>query len=56
MFLVAGGVDNYNHLLSSTEVLTMDSPSWTLTTPLPRAVEGVMGVTTEGRLYMTGML
>ena len=46
---------NYN-VLSSTEVLTMDSPDWTLTTPLPRAVYGVRGVTVEGRLYLTGKL
>ena len=32
----------------------MDSPGWTLTTPLPRAVRGVRGVTMGGRLYMTG--
>ena len=52
---MAGGWDGDNYL-SSTEVLTMDSPGWTLTTPLPRAVNGVRGVTVTGRLYMTGKL
>ena len=53
---MAGGADNNNKYLSSTEVLTMDSPGWTLTTPLPRAVDGVRGVTVAGGLYMTGKL
>ena len=34
----------------------MDSPGWTLTTPLPRTVWGLRGVTVAGRLYMTGKL
>ena len=54
---MAGGYDG--EYLSSTEVLTLDSPGWTLTTPLPRAVYGVYGVrgvTVAGRLYMTGKL
>ena len=55
VLLVAGGYDGDNYF-SSTEVLTMDSPGWTLTTPLPRAVAGVRGVTVAGRLYMTGRL
>ena len=42
--------------LSSTEVLTMDSPGWTLTTPLPKAMMGVRGVPMAGKLYMTGKL
>ena len=35
-------------------MLTMDTAGWVLTTPLPRAVYGVRGVTVGGRLYMTG--
>ena len=34
----------------------MDSPGWTLTTPLPRALHFVMGVTLGGMLYRTGKL
>jgi hypothetical protein len=45
---------NFN-FLSSTEVLTMDSPGWTLTTPLPRAVAGLVGITVDAMFYITGM-
>ena len=34
----------------------VDSPGWILTTPLPKAVAGVKGVTVGGRLFMTGKL
>ena len=40
--------------LSSTEVLTSPSSSWTMASNLPRRVEGVKGVTLGGVLYMTG--
>ena len=40
--------------LSSTEVRNVDSPVWTMTTPLPRAVNAVRGVTVGGNLFMTG--
>jgi len=53
VLLVAGGKDN-NNRFSSTEVLTMDSPRWTLTTPLPRAMSDLRGVNLAGTLYMTG--
>ena len=56
VLLVAGGDDNhYNHLYS-TEVLTMDSPGWTLTTPLPSVLEAVRGVTLGRMFYLTGKL
>ena len=51
---MAGGYDNKERLLSSTEVLTMDASGWTLSTPLPRKTAGLMGVTLGGRLYITG--
>ena len=51
--MVAGGYDNKERLLDSTEVLTMDS-GWTLSTPLPRKAGGLMGVTLGGRLYISG--
>ena len=34
----------------------MDSPGWTLTTPLPKAMDVVRGVTAEGLFYITGKL
>ena len=53
--MVAGGRDSITYHTSSTEMLIMDSPDgWVITTPLPRAVYGVRGVTVGGRLYMTG--
>ena len=54
VLLVAGGVDGDDNLLSSTEVLTVDSPVWTMVTPLPRAVRGVGSVTLDNTVYMTG--
>ena len=56
MILVAGGLDNNYYHLSSTEVLTTDSPVWSMATPLPRAVYGVRGVTVGDTVYMTGIL
>ena len=52
--MVAGGYDDRERLLSSTEVLTMDSPGWALTTPLPWGIGGVRAVTLGGRLFITG--
>jgi hypothetical protein len=54
--LVAGGRDNNLNRISSTEVLTMDSPGWALTTPLPKAMDVVRGVTAGGMFYITGKL
>jgi len=54
VLLVAGGWDEHPDRLSSTEVLTLDSPGWTLTTPMPRNLWGLRGVTVDGKLYMTG--
>ena len=55
VLLVAGG-SNDDAYLSSTEVLTVDSPAWTMVTPLPRAVYGVRGVTLDNTVFMTGIL
>ena len=54
VLLVAGG--NNDAYLSSTEVLTVDSPAWTMATPLPRAVYGVRGVTLDNTVFMTGIV
>jgi len=56
VLLVAGGdngawIDNKE---ASTELLIGDSPAWALTTPLPRALTGLKGLTLGGRVYMTG--
>merc|ERR1712013_176029 len=52
VFLVTGGYsDDY---LSSTEVWSTSSSSWTMATNLPRGMAGVRGVTLGGVLYMTG--
>merc|ERR1719320_1618963 len=52
VFLVTGG---YNGgYLSSTEVWSPSSSSWTMATNLPRSMIGVRGVTLGGVLYMTG--
>ena len=56
VLLVAGGRDNNFNRISSTEVLTKDSSGWTLSTPLPRAVEVVRGVNVGGMFYITGKL
>ena len=57
VLLVAGGMDSpYDDPFSSTEVLTSDSPAWTMATPLTRAVWGVKGVTVSNILYLTGKL
>ena len=53
--MVAGGLlaDQFTSI-SSTEMLAPGSDSWTLATPLPSARTGLVGVTVDNRLYMTG--
>ena len=53
VFLVTGGYDGYDRL-SSTELLTSSTSSWTMANNLPRSMSGVRGVTLGGVLYMTG--
>jgi len=53
VFLVAGGYYNYDYM-SSTEVLIGNSPTWALTTPLPRILVAMRAVTVQGVLYLTG--
>ena len=52
--MVAGGRDSTNAYLSSTEQLVGESGSWQTTSSLPRAVTGVVGITLDNTLYMTG--
>ena len=51
---MAGGRDRDRALLSSTEQLVGESASWKTTSSLPRAVRGVVGITLDNTLYMTG--
>ena len=54
IFLVTGGWDGAGVYLSSTEVLSSPSSTWTMVSNLPRSMYGVRGVTLGGVLYMTG--
>ena len=54
VFIVTGGQDRHFALLSSTEQLVGESASWKTTSSLPRAVQGVVGITLDNTLYMTG--
>ena len=54
VFLVAGGYDAGYNPLSSTELLVESSDAWTMSTPLPRAVDGLRGATLGNIVYMTG--
>ena len=54
VFLVAGGYDKSRNALSSTELLVEDSDAWTMSTPLPRAVDGLRGATLGNIVYLTG--
>jgi len=54
VFLVTGGRDDGFPLLSSTEVWSTSSSSWTMATNLPRSMGSMRGVTLGGVLYMTG--
>ena len=54
VLLVAGGYGRSSNVLSSTEVLTPGSSTWSLSTPLPRQVYGLRCATTGGLLYATG--
>jgi len=51
VLLVAGGAPGY---LSSTEILANPSSDWVLTTNLPRRMEGLIGASVAGVVYMTG--
>ena len=46
-------MDSDGHDLSSTEVLVGDAPSWRVTTPLPRLLYGMRGITLGNTLYLT---
>ena len=54
VLLVAGGLGLGKTLLSSTEQLDGESASWKTVTPLPRAVYGVVGITLNNMVFMTG--
>ena len=54
VFLVTGGVGDHGHYLSSTELLTSSTSSWTMARNLPRSMAALRGVTLGGVLYMTG--
>ena len=56
VLLVAGGWKNGHGPLSSTEVLTGDSPVWTKATPLPRIVYGVASVTLDNTVFISGIV
>ena len=58
VLLVAGGGNfrNQRTAMTSTEVFTPGSDTWTLATPLPQARSGLAGVTVDNRLYMTGTI
>jgi len=55
VFLVAGGynTNQFSSLESSTEVLTTNSPAWSLAAYLPNAMWALRGVTVANILYMT---
>ena len=54
VLMVAGGLDCNQDRLSSTEQLLGESGSWKTTSSLPRAVGGVVGITLDNILYLTG--
>ena len=54
VYLVTGGWDSSYNDLSSTEILTDGSQSWSIVGPLPNAVEGLRGVSYNNRIIMTG--
>ena len=54
VLMVAGGYGPNWDLLSSTEQLVGKSGPWKTTSSLPRAVRGVVGITLDNTLYMTG--
>jgi len=54
VLLVAGGSDETGEYMSSTEVFTSVSSSWTITTPLPRILAAPGVALAMGRLYFLG--
>ena len=54
MILVAGGRDTNYQFLASTEQLVGETASWKTTTSLPRALWGVVGISVDNTIYMTG--
>ena len=56
VLLVAGGWKNGHGPLSSTEVLTGDSPVWTMATPLPRIVYSAGSVTLDNTVFISGIV
>jgi len=54
VLLVAGGHDNNGNTHDSTEILVGAASEWVYSTPLPRKIWSLKGVTIGGTLYMTG--
>ena len=57
--MVAGGrisTANPYSPLTSTEIFTKGSSSWTDVGPLPYAVFGLKGVSLENKIFMTGKI
>ena len=54
MFLVAGGRDSSDTPSSSTELMLENSNVWSITSPLPRALYSVKGMTLGNTFYMSG--
>ena len=53
-FLVTGGRDEDEHVLSSTELLVENSAKWIYSSALPRPRSGLRGVNIDQRVIMTG--
>ena len=53
-YLVAGGYDDDDGYLSSTELLTETATAWTFSGQLPTPRSGLRGANIDGRILMTG--
>ena len=54
---MTGGLDGYNTILDTTEVLSsLTARKWTLKAPLPYKMHSMSGATIDNVIFMTGIL
>ena len=55
MYIVTGGINGNNKRTESTEVMSSSGSSWAYVGNLPRASDGMIGISVNNQMFVTGM-